>query len=331
MKPQQSKRHPQESDLANSATLKDSNPESSPAELNLAKLDGTHLHDNRLTSVQRQQAAIHIGQTLGNRHLQRLLEKRPVVQAGGESALPIAQTMAPTAVQRDIWDTLSGIGSAIGDFFGGIIDAIAKFLKPKYIDKVRAVAVLEKTYGKYKTIGGGKVEVLPQAEFQAQYDKIYGSGKFAWDKYVVPKFGNLEGFAHQGTNYINKDKMAVDTTPHEMLHSNTDPAFTKMTSGNINEGATEYLTIKSVTEAGFTPTHSYPNQEAVIQKLVAIVGEETLCKAYFNGEVAALKSAMESNCKGTWDEFKAAMDAEDWTLAKAKLEKKAEATTEGTE
>ena len=190
------------------------------------------------------------------------------------------------------------------------------------IDKAKSVEILKKAYGKYATIKEGKVEVLSQADFQKAYDKIYGGTKYSWDKYVKPKFGNLEGFAYDGTNYINQDKLSVDTVPHEMLHSNTHAEFSKFAEGNINEGVTEYLTIKAVTAEGITPTHSYPNQEGVVRELVSVVGEETLLNAYFKGETDALKTAMESKSKGSWADFKAAMDASDWTKAKALLAKK---------
>ena len=192
------------------------------------------------------------------------------------------------------------------------------------IDKAKSVEILKKAYGKYATIKEGKVEVLSQADFQKAYDKIYGGTKYSWDKYVKPKFGNLEGFADRdnGINYINRDKSSVDTVPHEMLHNNTDPKFSNFAEGNINEGVTEYLTIKAVTAEGITPTHSYPNQEGVVRELVSVVGEETLLNAYFKGETDALKTAMESKSKGSWADFKAAMDASDWTKAKSLLAKK---------
>ncbi len=190
-----------------------------------------------------------------------------------------------------------------------------------YIDKAKSVEVLQKAFGKYKTITEGKVEVLSQADFQKAYDKVYGSTEYSWDKYVKPKFGNLEGFAKDGVNYINQDKVSVDTVPHEMLHSNADPKFktADFGQGNINEGVTEYLTIKAVSAEGYTPSHSYRNEEGVIQELVKVTGEEKLLNAYFKGETDALKTAMESKSKGTWADFKAAMDANDWTKAKALL------------
>ena len=190
------------------------------------------------------------------------------------------------------------------------------------IDKAKAVEVLKKSFKDYKTITAGKVVVHEQADFEKAYDEIYGKTKYSWDKYVKPKFGNLEGFAHKGTNYINKDIGSVDVVPHEMLHNNDSASWTPFAGSETNEGTTEYLTIKAVEAEGYTAFHSYPDQEGVVQKLVGVVGEETLMNAYFKGKTAALKKAMEDACKGTWAEFKKAMQAEQWAKAKEQLDKK---------
>ena len=197
------------------------------------------------------------------------------------------------------------------------------------IDKERSVEVLQDAYGTYvKKIKGGKVNVLEQAEFQAAYDKIYGKTKYAWDKYIVPKFGNLEGFAYKNVNYINKDLGSVDVVPHEMLHNNDSPKWTPFAGSELNEGTTEYLTIKAVTAAKYTASHSYPDQEGVVQELVKMTSEELLMSAYFKGKTGDLKKEMQSKCKGTWARFKKAMQAQDWAKAKAHLEPKEAAKPE---
>jgi hypothetical protein len=86
-----------------------------------------------------------------------------------------------------------------------------------------------------------------------------------------------------------------------------------------DEGVTEYLTLKAVKRAGYTPSHSYLYQESVIKVLVAIVSEELVLNAYFKGETEALKKAIDENCRGTWTQFKAAMDQNKWLKARALL------------
>ena len=102
-----------------------------------------------------------------------------------------------------------------------------------------------------------------------------------------------------------------------MLHNNDSASWTPFAGSETNEGTTEYLTIKAVEAEGYTASHSYPDQEGVVQKLVGVVGEETLMNAYFKGKTAALKKAMENACKGTRAEFKKAMQAEQWAKARS--------------
>jgi hypothetical protein len=204
-------------------------------------------------------------------------------------------------------------------------EAKGKEKKPKktkkaMIEKAKSVTVLQDAYKDYvKKIKGGKVEVLGQADFEKAWEKIYGKTKYAWDKYIKPNEGNLEGFAYKGVNYINKDIGSVDVVPHEMLHNNTSASWTPFAGSELDEGTTEYLTIKAVKAAKYTPSHSYPDQEGVVRELVKVTSEDLLMKAYFKGQTAKLKKEMESNCRGTWAQFKKAMQAEKWTKAKGYL------------
>jgi len=199
--------------------------------------------------------------------------------------------------------------------------------KRMYLDQTQSQAALQAAYGgegKYKeTIDKGQVKLLAQADFEKEWDAC-NSAANSWALYVVPKFGNLEGFASNNINYINLACVSIDTVAHEMLHNNTHSSFRGDMGDQFNEGATEYLTIKAMKAAGYKPTHSYPNQEACVSKLVAQgFSEDTLCKAYFSGDGKNLIGGwITKNCKGTFDEFRAKMEASDWTAAKTKLGKK---------
>jgi hypothetical protein len=196
--------------------------------------------------------------------------------------------------------------------------AAKKKPKKKLIEKAKAAEILYDAYKGYvKKITSGKVVVLPQADFEKAWDKIYGKGD--WDKNVKPVDGNLEGFAHNNVSYINKDLQSVDVVPHEMLHNNEAASWYGFAGEELNEGVTEYLTIKAVKAAKYKPTHSYPDQERVARELVKVTSEGHLLSAYFKGKTADLKKEMESKCRGNWAQFKAAMQAEKWTKAKGYL------------
>ena len=197
-------------------------------------------------------------------------------------------------------------------------------LKAGVLDQAAGKALLTAAFGKLKTIDGGKMQVLAQADFQVAYDAVYGAGKFSWAKYVVPTFGNLEGFAHVGTNYINADIASADTVPHEMLHLNRSADFTATMGHEFMEGTTEYMTIHAMNTAGKTPTHSYPNQESAVQLAIAAgVSAADLFAAYLiGGTKTKVFDVIEAKCKGPAAAVVTDMEAKSWASAKARLAKK---------
>ena len=76
------------------------------------------------------------------------------------------------------------------------------------------------------------------------------------------------------------------TTVHEMLHINTASTFRSTVGEVINEGMTERLAVQAVAAQGNSVVGSentYAPQRASVGKLIAIVGEQTMKQAYFNG------------------------------------------------
>ncbi len=194
----------------------------------------------------------------------------------------------------------------------------------QFLDSTASVKALNDAFGSIKKITAGKVEVLDQAAFQKAWDKIYSGTKYAWDPYITKGSGNLEGFAYDGTSFINKDTASIDTVPHEILHNNGAAGWDVAVGSEFNEGVTEYMTIYAMNKLGKTPTHSYPDQEGVVQALIkAGLPQNDLFKAYLTGGQDTLVIKwVDDNCTGTWAQFKTAMDASDWATAKSHLAKK---------
>ena len=179
--------------------------------------------------------------------------------------------------------------------------------------------VLQTTF-KGRKFDFSNVKLLDAAGIKAAWDKIYGEGTYDGTCDACTEAdGPLEGFEYGGKIYINKDDQAVDTVPHEIIHTAQSKAMDKLGSG-IYEGITEYLTQKAVSGFGFKPSSSYPGQLAAIQKLAAVTSDAAIENAYFDGDVEALKKAVETHKKGAWDKFVAAMKAETYAKAKTELE-----------
>ncbi len=183
--------------------------------------------------------------------------------------------------------------------------------------------ILDDAFGSIKTFTPGAIQVLEQEAFKTTYDSIYAPA-YAWDTYVVPTFGNLEGFAYNNTNYINKSIAKTETVVHEMLHNNTAADYPGVVGHEFNEGTTELLTIEACTAASIPWTTSYPGQTPVVRKIIAAgLTLANLKTAYLTGGAQRLVADWaDANCKGDWSVIKAAMERQDFATAQTKVEHK---------
>lgn len=192
------------------------------------------------------------------------------------------------------------------------------------MDLASGEKVLTTAFGGVKKIVPGKIELLAQAAFQAAYDKIYGAGPYSWDKYVKPKFGNLEGFADKGVNYINTNAAHLDTIVHEMLHNNAAADWRGVVGDDFNEGATEFLTFAACKKSGVAFVVAYPGEMPVVQAAIdAGLPLDDLSTAYLvGGAKAKVADWVDKNCKESFAKVKGYMAAKNWAAAKAALAKK---------
>jgi hypothetical protein len=192
------------------------------------------------------------------------------------------------------------------------------------MDLASGEKVLTNAFGAIKKIAPGKVELLGQAAFQVAYDKVYGSSQYSWEKYVTPKFGNLEGFAHDNVNYINTALAHLDTVAHEMLHNNVAADWRGVVGHDFDEGATEILTIAACKKLSVAFYPSYPGENSVVQAVLdAGVSFDDLTTAYLTGGAQAkIADFVDKNCKESFAKVKEYMAAQSWAAARAALAKK---------
>jgi hypothetical protein len=159
-----------------------------------------------------------------------------------------------------------------------------------------AQTVLQTAYGGIHQIVPGNIVLLDgQAPLWAAYDRInlgrnntYVTPHRAWQngdaQSCIP---GLQGFADSDTNtvYVNRQTALVTATAHEMLHINTAADFRAAVGETVNEGTTEYLARKAVTAAGVAlgDVQAYPQQRAIVEQIIGVVGEATLTQSYFGG------------------------------------------------
>jgi|SRR5215211_7746618 len=192
------------------------------------------------------------------------------------------------------------------------------------MDLATGEAVLNGAFGDMVSITAGTIQILDQAEFQAAYDRIYGGGQYSWDNYVAPRYGSLNGFAHDGVNYINRASAGLHTVVHEMLHNNTAADWRGVVGSRWDEGTTEVLTQVACARVAEPAPVCYPGESPVVHEAIAQgLPQGDLTEAYFKGG-AQQKVAdwVDANCTENWATVKGHMEANRWADARAGLARK---------
>jgi hypothetical protein len=184
--------------------------------------------------------------------------------------------------------------------------------------------ILADAFGNTREFVPGNIEIHDTAGFKAAYDAIYGETQWSWDAYVVPTYGGLNGFAHNGTNYINSDSAGLHTVVHEMLHNNTAGDWRAVVGSRWDEGTTEILTQVACARVNEPAPTCYPGESPVVQEaLNQGLPLADLQEAYLaGGAQAKVAGWVDQNCKEDWAAVKGYMEANNWAAAKAALAKK---------
>jgi hypothetical protein len=122
----------------------------------------------------------------------------------------------------------------------------------------------------------------------------------------------------RGEVHIRKERSDLGTQLHEGLHLFSDDRWRKRMGYNVNEGVTEYFTRKLGPEVQVErDDSSFLRQYTSATHLVTAVTEPVVAAAYFNGDIAALKTAVDGKGKGTWHKWLDLLDANDYKGANA--------------
>jgi hypothetical protein len=200
------------------------------------------------------------------------------------------------------------------------------------MDSTRAQTILQDAFGDVRRIIPVTTILLEDnAATWTKYDEInvgrnniYVTPRRPWrngDAQAAFPSG-LNGFANGGTIYVNKQTSSPTTTCHEMLHSNTAADFRGKVGEAINEGATQYLTIKALTAAGVALPGAIPyaTQVGIVRKLVQVVGEEILISSYFGGADPLIETYELLMGQAMFNVLKIFLDAQNWVVAEIFLQ-----------
>lgn len=119
--------------------------------------------------------------------------------------------------------------------------------------------------------------------------------------------------------YIAENRGTASTAVHEGIHLYESDTFLAGAGWDVSEGVTEWLTRMVIAEQslGFVRTN-YASQHTAVTRLVAKAGQAAVLDAYFNGNMAGLRTATDTaTSTGTFDKWVTFMQAQQFTKANA--------------
>ncbi len=127
--------------------------------------------------------------------------------------------------------------------------------------------------------------------------------------------------------HIRKARSDLGTQLHEGLHLFSHDGWKKHMDYHVNEGVTEYFTRQIGPEVGVErDINSFLREFTSAEHLVAAVGKEAVAAAYFEGDLASLErkvDGLKPDGKGTWKQWRAHVEAEEYKLANALIDRQA--------
>jgi hypothetical protein len=125
----------------------------------------------------------------------------------------------------------------------------------------------------------------------------------------------------RGEVHIRKERSDLGTQLHEGLHLFSENRWRRRMGYNANEGVTEWFTRKMGPQVQVVRDDgSFLRQYTSVTHLVDLVGEPLVAAAYFEGDIAALKAAVDAKKgAGTWETWLDLLDASNFKGANALL------------
>ena len=105
---------------------------------------------------------------------------------------------------------------------------------------------------------------------------------------------NINAFRDGTEIHIHQDRGEAGTAIHESMHLYSDDGYRNRVGSNANEGTTEFFTRMVCEEQEITRGAFYTRQRRSVETLVEATSDELLAGAYFQGNIDALESSVDS-------------------------------------
>lgn len=187
------------------------------------------------------------------------------------------------------------IGLGVGALVGSLVGYFTR--RTERVTPNEADELIQGRYGRHLqqalaagvSVAAAEIHVVDEAPFCAAYLLKYPNSQSRC-RYV-------DGWVDEDSTprhiWIKKGKYHPGLLVHEGLHLYANDAFGNAFRNEANEGATEYFTRKILERVNIEPHPGYAEQVAEVEALVDVAGEERLRRAFFDGRIAELSSAID--------------------------------------
>ena len=148
-------------------------------------------------------------------------------------------------------------------------------------------------------------------------------GDYAKKHSDMPDVKDVHGFTDRdaGEIKLKLNSANVEDALHEGVHLNSSAQFQRSFGHAFNEGVTEYFSEKVLAEQGLSGGKAYRDEMKLADGLVALLGEDQVGRAYFQGDLTAYKTIIKAlgNNVPSWRHKIVSKDPADWEAASAQL------------
>jgi hypothetical protein len=173
----------------------------------------------------------------------------------------------------------------------------------------------------------GNIDTEDKAVFASQY-ATYAKGLGEKAAEIEEDLKTVAGFTDRKSGQIHllNHIADVEVALHEAIHLNSNAQFQSNFGHHLNEGVTEHFTQVVLKEQKLDPGEAYPDELAMAEGLISVLGEDEVGQAYFQGKLDAYRKVLAAFSGGndrsafqTWHNRVTSSDHKDWKAATTQL------------
>lgn len=182
--------------------------------------------------------------------------------------------------------------------------------------------VIREDFGHLTTPKTVTLHYITDDQVKTTWDGLWGSTDWHWEKWSADlrhkdRSAGVNGFTFREHVYVVTSSWNAGTLLHEMLHVNAHADWRPRTTADVDEAVTDWLKRRCLRKRRVWSPDSYNRHIETVDTMVAAgVPTDVIERAYFCGHVAALITAFELCCAGSWSSYCVALNLGNFVAAR---------------